>query len=79
MYDQGIRSREGEWKYGLLPVVGVFITNFFVDGIDRDLAVQGRMINPRTGNVVLDKVNCYFVQLEAFGKTKEECRTGFDM
>lgn len=78
IYDQGLQSRDGEWKYGLLPVVGVFITNFFVNGIDRELVVPGKMVNLKTGNVVLEKVNCYFVQLEAFNKTKEECLTGFD-
>lgn len=78
VYDQGRRPGDGEWKYDLLPVVGVFLTNFFVNGIDRELVVPGKILNPRTGNAVLDKMSCYFVQLEAFDKTKEECETGFD-
>ena len=77
--EQGIRAKDRtEWNYEYLPIVGVFITNFFVDGIDRDLLVRGKMLNPDTGNVVLEKMSCVFLQLAAFNKSAEECETGFE-
>lgn len=77
--DQGIRANaNASWDFDFVPVVGVFIANFFVKGLDRELVVPGKIINPHTGNVVIDKITYNFIQLEAFNKTAEECHTGFD-
>lgn len=69
---------EGDEDYKLIPVVGVFLTNFTVNGLDRKLVVNGKFIDPETGKVVLDKLKCAFVQLDQFDKTPEECHTGFE-
>lgn len=64
--------------YRLLPVVGVFITNFTVSGMENKPVVHGKFLDPESGKVVLDKLKCAFVQLSQFNKTPEECITGFD-
>lgn len=77
--DQGIRTNSKEsWDFNFVPVVGVFIANFYVKGLDRQLVVPGKIINPKTGNIVIEKISYHFIQLEAFDKTAEECHTGFD-
>lgn len=64
--------------YHLIPVVGIFITNFTVAGMDKKPVVRGSFLDPESGKVVLDKLKCVFVQLSQFNKTPEECVTGFD-
>lgn len=77
--EQGIGARtSGGWNYDLIPVVGVFLTAFFVEGLDKKLVVHGRFVDPSTGKTVLDKMRCVFIQLSAFNKSADECESGFD-
>ena len=77
--EQGMRIKDSEkWNYELLPVVGVFVTEFEQPGFRGRVAVHGRMTDPETGKIVLSQFKCAFVQLDAFGKTREECETGFE-
>ena len=77
--DQGLHTKEGEsWEFDLIPVVGVFITNFVVPGLEPKLLVHGKFLDPDSGETVLDKVRCTFIQLRQFNKDASECKTGFD-
>lgn len=70
--------REGEWDYRLLPVVGVFITDFYIDGVDKKLVTHVREMDIETGKPVGDKIRKAFIQLPVFDKEPNECHTGFD-
>lgn len=77
--DQGDRAlREGEWDYKLVPVVGVFIANFPIHGLERKLVTHTREMDVETLQPIGDKVRKAYIQLDTFDKKAEECLTGFD-
>ena len=77
--DQATRARsEGEWNYSLIPVVGVFLADFSIDGLEPKLLTLTREMDVETGRPVGNKLRRAYIQLKAFNKTAEECSTGFE-
>lgn len=77
--DQAIRAQEeGEWDYNFLPVVGVFIAEFFIDQLEPKLLTHTREMDIDTLKPVGKNIRKAYVQLPAFHKTAEECETGFE-
>ncbi len=69
------------WKYKLLPVYGIFITNFHLkDILNRDEAVSEYVLKNRDNNEVFtDKFRMFFIDLLAFKKKGEaELETDLD-
>lgn len=77
--DQAMRAREnGEWDYELLPVVGVFIADFFIDELEHKLLTLTREVDMDSLRPIGSKIRKAFIQLPAFNKSDEECETGFE-
>lgn len=77
--EQGIRETEKEhWTFSIMPVVGVFVTEFDLPGFEGRLKIQGRILDTETHATLLEDIKCAFIQLKNFDKRPEECVTGFD-
>lgn len=77
--DDGEDTQEKKyWDYSVVPVVGVFFTNFFVNGVPRKLLTKARIMDEETQQPVGDDLRMVFIQIPAFNKTEEECVTPFD-
>lgn len=76
--DQG-RHRDDDsgepWEYKLLPVVGVFLCNFFVPGIEKKTVCKARLADVTTAKPLTDLMCYAFIQLPAFKKSVEQCET----
>ena len=62
-----------------MPVVGVFICDFVIDGMPKRPLVRCCIADEESGTMVIRDVRMAFVQLPLFEKTEEECETGLDM
>lgn len=86
--DQGYRGRresESEdgsagdyWDYDVIPVVGVFFSNFFIEGLERKLVTHVRLQDTDSGKPLGDYMRYVFIQLPAFRKSEQECSGSFD-
>lgn len=86
--DQGYKGRKksltqegddsGYWDYEVVPVVGVFFSTFFINGIDRKLVTHARLLDTDNHKPLGDYMRYIFIQVPAFDKTKTECETRFD-
>ena len=78
---QGFKGKDEEnhnWDFSLTPVVGVFICNFKVPGLEEDLLTYGGICNLRTGKPI-GRSQCYaYIQLPYFRKEEEECESLLD-
>ena len=78
--DQGYRGKKEtdlDWDYNLKPVIGVFLCNFHVPGLDARPIVRAATLDELTGKPIGMKTRYIFVQLPFFDKDEEEC-TGMD-
>ncbi len=66
------------WDYNVVPVVGVFFTDFFIKGLDKKLLTRCRIMDQETHKPVGDEMRMVFIQVPAFNKKEEECVTFFD-
>ncbi|MBD5356690.1 MAG: hypothetical protein HDR88_06765 [Bacteroides sp.] len=66
------------WDYNFIPVVGVFFSSFFIDGLEPKLVTSSQNMDIHTFTPVGDYLRAVFIQLPAFTKTKQECETLFD-
>ncbi|MDE7345567.1 MAG: Rpn family recombination-promoting nuclease/putative transposase, partial [Muribaculaceae bacterium] len=66
------------WDYDFIPVVGVIFSNFFIKGLDRKLVTFMKMTDSETHKPIGDFMHAAFIQLPAFDKRKEDCKTLFD-
>lgn len=77
--EQGMKKNDDDgWFFDIIPVVGVFVTEFDLPGFEGRLKIQGRIADTETHKTLLDDIRCAFIQLKNFNKTPEKCKTGFD-
>lgn len=78
--EQGyVKKGEPEWKYSpLYPVIGVFLCDFFVEGLTRKLVTRCGNMDLDTKKPVGNHFRQYFVQMPDFNKTPAECVSKFD-
>ena len=73
--EQGEKGKE--WKYGINAVIGIYITQFKVSKKDGVLS-EMKLMNPKTNEIVSDKIHGYFIQLPNFKKSSTKCEDHFD-
>ena len=66
------------WDYDFLPVVGVFLCNFHVRGLQHKLLTRARLTDTDDGKFVGNHMRYVFLQLPEFKKTQDECTSEFD-
>lgn len=66
------------WDYSVVPVVGIFFTNFFINGLRQKLLTRSRIMDEESHEPVGDDLRLVFIQIPAFNKTEDECVTPFD-
>lgn len=66
------------WDYSTVPVVGVFFTNFYVNGLPKKLLTKGRIMDEEDHLPLGDDLRLVFIQIPAFNKSEDECVTPFD-
>ena len=79
--EQGYRGKNNEdldWDYQLTPVIGVFLCNFYITGLERKVLTSARMIDEENGKPVDNLMRLIYIQLPAFLKEEIECESGFD-
>ena len=79
--EQGYRGRDEkqkEWDFSLLPVVGVFFCNFYVEGLQPKPLTTARLRDDETGEPIGNFQRFAFIQLPSFKKEKEDCSSEFD-
>ncbi|MCH5236298.1 MAG: Rpn family recombination-promoting nuclease/putative transposase, partial [Muribaculaceae bacterium] len=78
--DQGATMKgEPEWKYDpLYPVVGVFLCDFYVDGLKKKLITRSGNMDIDDKTPVGNHYREYFVQMPEFNKTPADCVTKLD-
>ncbi|MDE6558578.1 MAG: PD-(D/E)XK nuclease family transposase, partial [Muribaculaceae bacterium] len=78
---QGYRGKDTEnrdWNFSLIPVVGIFICNFKVNGLEEDPVTYGGICNLRNGKPI-GHSQCYvYIQLPCFRKEELECESLLD-
>ena len=78
---QGYRGKDEEnrdWDFSLIPVVGVFLCNFKVHGLESEPITYGGICNLRTGKQIGNS-QCYvYIQLPNFTKEELECESLLD-
>ncbi len=71
--DEGntLKHQEGKfWDYSVVPVVGVFFTNFFISGIEKKLLTKCRIMDEEALRPVRDDMRLVFIQIPSFNKRK---------
>ena len=85
--DQGYKGKKENidsgiaeyWNYALLPVVGVFFSNFYIPGLEKKPVVHAMIADMEGGKPISLATRYAFIQLPAFNIEKEEdCHTDFD-
>ena len=79
--EQGFKGRKDdceEWDFSLMPVVGLFFTNFHVRELSEKPLVYGRLVDEETGQPMGDYQRYVFIQLPCFHKSEEDCDTQID-
>lgn len=69
---------EPYWNYNVIPVVGVFLSDFFIDGLPRKAITRCRFMDEFDHRPVGDYMRMVFIQMPAFKKRKGECETALD-
>ena len=70
---RGKKDGEREWDYELEPVIGVFICNSSVRGLEKKPIVRASTLDEDSFKPIGMKTRYVFVQLPAFKKTEDEC------
>ena len=74
--------RQGEkgskWLFNLKAVYGVFFMNFSLDELHGQLRTDIVLSNRETHEIFTDKMRYVFLQLPAFQKEEDECKTDFE-
>lgn len=81
IYEQGLKGinkENDDWNYNLIPVIGVFFCNFYVNELDRQLVQHIRLCDTSTHKPVGNLMRYAFIQLPTFRKSEEECTSEFD-
>lgn len=79
IYEQGLHSAgDSRWKYEILPVVGVFLCDFHVRGLEHNLVEHISLYNTTAHKPAADLMRCAFIQLPEFKKHESECTSEFD-
>ncbi|MDE5881400.1 MAG: PD-(D/E)XK nuclease family transposase [Muribaculaceae bacterium] len=66
------------WDYDIVPVIGVFFSNFFIEGLPKKLVTFSKFLDAETHEPVGDYMQSVFIQIPAFTKSEAECITSFD-
>ena len=61
-----------------MPVVVVFFTNFYVNGLSKKLPTKGRIMDEEDNLPSGDDIRLVFIPIPAFNKLEDECVTPFD-
>lgn len=69
---------ETYWNYDVIPVIGVFLSDFFIDGLDRKLVTRCRFMDEEDPKPVGDYIRMIFIQMPAFTKREDECESPFE-
>ena len=79
--EENKRSEDANKKseYDYMPVVGVFICDFVIDGAPKKPLVRCVISDEESGKAISRDIRMAFVQLPLFEKEESECETGFDM
>lgn len=65
------------WNYELIPVVGVFFSNFYIHGLEHKLVTHGRLCDTDNNKPIGNAMRYAFIQLPAFTINDEkECQIG---
>ena len=67
-----------DWNYRLLPVYGIFISDFTLPNVDPVVKASVSLRNDLSGKLFSNITRYIFIQLPYFDMTEEECMTGFD-
>lgn len=73
--EQGEKGKE--WKYGIHPVIGIFITQFKLFD-NEDVLCEMKLMNSKTNETISDKIHGYFIQLPKFKKSNNGCVDHFE-
>lgn len=77
--DQARRNAdESTWKYRLLPVIGVFLANFHIKGLEEKLITHAGFTDMENHKIIGNKIRCAFIQFKYFNKSEDECTSGID-
>ncbi|MDE7160074.1 MAG: PD-(D/E)XK nuclease family transposase [Muribaculaceae bacterium] len=69
---------ETYWNYDVIPVVGVFLSDFLIEGLPRKAVTRCRFVDEQGHVPVGDYMRMVFIQMPAFRKRKDECDTPLD-
>ena len=73
------QSKSGEWNYEYMPVIGVFICAFHVNGLEKKVKVDSGLRESGCIKPISDKLRMIYIQLPFFTKeSKEECENDFE-
>lgn len=73
-----IYSKAEKKPYEFLPVVGVYICDFKIKGVDERICNFYMFSNTETGSILTSSLRCAYIQLPYFNKAWNECETKFD-
>ena len=74
--EQGSRGKARKdtgWDYSLKPVIGIYICNFHVSGLDARAVVRASTLDEDTFKPIGAKTRYIFVQLPLFDKEEADC------
>ena len=84
-YDAFCLTRQGEkgsdWKYGIMPVVSIYLLNFVLDPDTADDEVYRTdvgLTDLRTGRIFNPKIREIFIEFPKFRKRFEECENDYE-
>ena len=84
-YDAFCLTRQGEkgsdWKYGIMPVVSIYLLNFVLDPDTADDGVYRTdvgLADLRTGRIFNPKIREIFIEFPKFRKRFEECENDYE-
>lgn len=73
--DQGIKDVGHHWAYKYSPVIGVFLCNFLIEDIAREMVVYGRVQDEKTHKNIGNFFRFAFLQLPFVKENPKECKT----
>lgn len=74
--EQGYKGKDEDdigWDYSLKPVIGVFICNFHVKGLDPEPVIRASVLDEKSLKPIGIKSRYIFIQLPFFRKEEWEC------
>ena len=77
--DQAVRL-EGDpvWEYNVMPVAGIFVTAFEVEGLPEKLLTHIGLVDLDTKEIVNNHIRFAYIQTPYFNKRQDECNTEFE-